>query len=82
MRIRVALPGPAPGADQPGALAVMTEQAEWILTDHRRDGDGMCAGCREWWGRLAPYPCRQAEWAATVIGHELTRRFLMAGMAR
>ncbi|MDH6460439.1 hypothetical protein M2302_000594 [Micromonospora sp. A200] len=55
----------------------MTEhQVDQILSMHLPGADGLCAGCRSWWARLAPYPCYQAEWAAGWRARAITRRFL------
>ncbi|MET8912699.1 hypothetical protein, partial [Micromonospora sp. NPDC004551] len=47
-----------------------------ILAAHVRGLDGMCAGCRAWWSRLAPYPCWQVEWATSRHARTITARFL------
>jgi hypothetical protein len=49
LRCRTTLPRAAPHSDQPDALAVVIEEAEQILTAHRRDAFGRCTGCQEWW---------------------------------
>jgi hypothetical protein len=45
---------------------LLLPDATGILTSHRPANDGLCAGCRALWDRLAPYPCTQAEWAQRV----------------
>lgn len=47
-----------------------------ILPVHIRGLDGMCAGCRLWWGRLVPYPCWQMDWVARRRARSMTARFL------
>ena len=37
-----------------------------VLRQHRPDRDGWCTGCLILWGRLAPFPCATARWAAAV----------------
>ncbi len=37
-----------------------------VLRQHRSDADGWCTGCLCLWGRLAPHPCTQWQWAAAV----------------
>lgn len=51
-------------------------QEQQILGVHLRGLDGMCTGCRVWWGRLAPYPCVQVEWATSRQAWAVTARFL------
>ncbi|MFC0006288.1 hypothetical protein [Micromonospora siamensis] len=51
-------------------------QVRQILAVHLPDLAALCAGCRAWWARLAPYPCHQAEWAARRQARAATRRFL------
>ncbi|RZU74131.1 hypothetical protein EV384_2573 [Micromonospora kangleipakensis] len=46
------------------------------LSVHLPGVDGLCAGGRRWWARLAPYPCYQAEWASRCHARVVTRRFL------
>lgn len=43
-----------------------------VLTGHRDDGAGLCAGCRSQFGHLKPFPCDQARWAHTVLGAKQT----------
>jgi hypothetical protein len=43
-------------------------EARDLLRSHRADEAGMCAGCRELWQRLAPFPCTQVDWARAVVG--------------
>jgi hypothetical protein len=50
--------------------------ADEILGAHVPDPLNMCAGCRAWWGRMAPYPCTQVEWALLVSAHLMTEEFL------
>lgn len=38
-----------------------------LIASHTGRG-GICAGCLEWWARLAPVPCEQARWAQAVRG--------------
>jgi len=40
--------------------------ADEVLRRHTSDAGGTCWGCRDVWGRLAPYPCQQAKWAMAV----------------
>lgn len=47
-----------------------------ILAVHVRGIDGMCAGCRVWWSRLAPWPCWQVEWATSRLARASVARFL------
>jgi hypothetical protein len=47
-------------------IARTVAAAEELLRHHVPDAGGTCWGCLEWWGRLAPYPCEQARWAAAV----------------
>lgn len=39
--------------------------AEAVIASHT-SRDGICAGCLDWWARLAPVPCEQARWAQAV----------------
>ncbi|WP_026321357.1 hypothetical protein [Salinispora fenicalii] len=39
--------------------------AEAVLASHTNRG-GICAGCLDWWARLAPVPCEQSRWAQAV----------------
>nr|WP_325049217.1 hypothetical protein [Micromonospora deserti] len=78
---RSALPCPASHPDQPLPLAarggaVKEGQEHAILAAHVQTSDGMCAGCRAWWSRLAPYPCWQVEWATSRQARTFTARFL------
>ncbi|MFI7493069.1 hypothetical protein ACIBXA_32325 [Micromonospora echinaurantiaca] len=78
---RPALPCPASHPDQPWPLAgrggaVKETQEEAILVAHVQAPDGLCAGCRAWWSRLAPYPCWQVEWATSRQARTITVRFL------
>jgi len=34
--------------------------------------DGICGACLDLWARLAPAPCVQARWAATVLARART----------
>ena len=43
-----------------------------ILAAHVPDRDGLCAGCRQWWSRLTPYPCSQVDWATSLQAQLLT----------
>ncbi|WP_245736529.1 hypothetical protein [Micromonospora pattaloongensis] len=78
MWIRPAMPHPAPRTDQPRPLAVVIEVAMQIMKAHTLGSYGCCAACHMWWGRLAPYPCVQVEWAARVVSRGMTERFLTA----
>ncbi|SDY48527.1 hypothetical protein SAMN05444365_102406 [Micromonospora pattaloongensis] len=49
-----------------------------IMKAHTLGSYGCCAACHMWWGRLAPYPCVQVEWAARVVSRGMTERFLTA----
>lgn len=48
------------------AVETMLDRATTVLAVHA-DDHGMCAGCIEAWARLAPYPCEQRSWAASVV---------------
>jgi hypothetical protein len=37
-----------------------------VLRQHTSDAGGLCWGCLDLWGRLAPYPCEQVKWATAV----------------
>ncbi|MEU5942662.1 hypothetical protein ABZ807_26615 [Micromonospora sp. NPDC047548] len=81
LRGRVALPGAAPDPDPAGPLAgggaLTTDQVMWlVLAVHLNGLDGMCVGCRAWWGRLSPYPCWQVDWATSRQARARTARFL------
>lgn len=81
LRLGPALRDEAPNPDQPGQLAgrgsvVSDQQVRTILAVHVRGVDGMCAGCRAWWSRLAPYPCYQVDWATARAAWSITARFL------
>ncbi|MFB9849266.1 hypothetical protein ACFFMR_02535 [Micromonospora andamanensis] len=81
VRSRPAVPCSAPYPDQPGPLAageraVTGGPEQAILVVHVRGLDGMCAGCRAWWSRLAPYPCWQVEWATSRQARASVARFL------
>ncbi|MEV2238465.1 hypothetical protein [Micromonospora sp. NPDC049891] len=81
VRSRPAVSCPAPDTDQPGPLAageraVTGSLEQTILAVHVRGLDGMCAGCRAWWSRLAPYPCWQVDWATSRQAHASVARFL------
>ncbi|MFG2054513.1 hypothetical protein ACGFI9_10800 [Micromonospora sp. NPDC048930] len=52
------------------------DQESRILGVHLRGIDGMCTGCRVWWGRLTPYPCWQVEWATSRRARLLTAAWL------
>ncbi|WP_347877012.1 hypothetical protein [Micromonospora sp. KC606] len=72
---------PAPDFDQSWALAtggcaVSGSPEGVILAVHVRGLDGMCARCRAWWSRLAPYPCWQVEWATSRQARASVARFL------
>ncbi|MCI4065119.1 hypothetical protein MRQ36_22150 [Micromonospora sp. R77] len=54
----------------------MTGLEERILRVHLPGLDGMCGGCRVWWGRLVPYPCWQVEWATSRRARRLTATVL------
>ncbi|MFI7209907.1 hypothetical protein [Micromonospora maritima] len=54
----------------------MTGQEQRILRVHVRGLDGMCVGCRVWWGRLTPYPCWQVEWVTSRQARHLTATLL------
>ncbi|WP_081475991.1 hypothetical protein [Verrucosispora maris] len=76
-----ALPRPAPHPHKPWPLAgrggaVKDDQEHTILAVHVRGLDGMCAGCRAWWARLAPYPCWQVDWATSRQARASVARFL------
>ncbi|MGC1209862.1 MAG: hypothetical protein WA890_01130 [Micromonospora sp.] len=80
LRSRPAVPGPAPHSDQPQSLAggggAMNDgQEQSILAVHVKGLDGMCAGCRAWRSRLAPYPCWQVDWATSRQARTITPGF-------
>jgi len=37
-----------------------------VVQQHLPDAEGWCGGCLRLWGRLAPDPCTQVRWAATI----------------
>ncbi|MFD6568707.1 hypothetical protein [Micromonospora profundi] len=81
LRSRSALPRSTPHPHQPWPLAgrggaVKDDQEHAILAVHIRGLDGMCAGCRAWWSRLAPYPCWQVDWATSRQARASVARFL------
>ncbi|MFC0003855.1 hypothetical protein [Micromonospora siamensis] len=79
LRRRPAVPQPASHSDQLGALAgagAVTAHEWRILGVHLRGLDGICTGCRAWWGRLTPYPCWQVEWATSRQARRLTATVL------
>lgn len=46
----------------------LMDRAAALLTEHRPDEFGLCAGCMAWWGRYIPYvECASAQWAVRVI---------------
>jgi hypothetical protein len=49
-----------------GATDRVIAAAAEVLRQHTPDADGWCQGCLSVWGRLAPFPCGQAKWAAAV----------------
>ncbi|MGC5287546.1 hypothetical protein [Micromonospora sp. DT231] len=51
-------------------------QQEVTIAVHVRGRDGMCGGCRTWWGRLTPYPCWQVAWATSLHARPITARVL------
>ncbi|GAA4563695.1 hypothetical protein GCM10023176_08160 [Micromonospora coerulea] len=51
-------------------------QEHAIPAAHVQAPDGLCAGCRAWWSRLAPYPCWQIEWATSRRARTIITRFL------
>ncbi|GAA2194746.1 hypothetical protein GCM10009848_59820 [Micromonospora lupini] len=38
--------------------------------------DGLCTGCRAWWSRLTPYPCRWVDWATSRQARSMTAALL------
>ncbi|WP_018908212.1 hypothetical protein [Salinispora arenicola] len=81
VRSRTAVPCPAPDTNQswslaPRGRAVTSGPERVILAVHVRGIDGMCAGCRVWWSRLAPWPCWQVEWATSRLARASVARFL------
>ncbi|GAA2706174.1 hypothetical protein GCM10010429_16280 [Micromonospora olivasterospora] len=52
------------------------DQERTILAVHIRGLDGMCTGCRAWWGRLNPYPCWQVDWATSRRARTIMARYL------
>lgn len=60
--------GGGPAAEEPDRVLAA---AAAVLNQHVADADEWCLGCLTIWGRLAPYPCLQAEWALAVrAGHD------------
>jgi hypothetical protein len=55
----------ADAADREGVARVLAAAAV-VLRQHRPDAGGWCSGCLTLWGRLAPFPCESAMWAAAV----------------
>ena len=55
----------ADAADRDGVARVLAAAAE-VLRQHTSDAGGWCSGCLTLWGRLAPFPCESAKWAAAV----------------
>ncbi|OJF13472.1 hypothetical protein EDD30_6323 [Couchioplanes caeruleus] len=54
------------GAHTPDAdLCEVLARAAAIVAAHTVR-DGLCAGCRDWWARLAPFPCEQVRWARAI----------------
>ncbi|MFE9193494.1 hypothetical protein ACFYL6_28240 [Micromonospora sp. NPDC007208] len=51
-------------------------QQEMTIAVRVRGLDGMCGGCRTWWGRLTPYSCWQVEWATSRQARAITAGFL------
>jgi hypothetical protein len=52
-------------ADGDGIQRLCAAAAE-VLRQHAPDEDGWCTGCLGLWGRLVPFPCESAKWAAAV----------------
>jgi len=52
-------------AGRDGVAQVLAAAAE-VLHRHMPDAGGWCTGCLNLWGRLAPFPCETAKWAAAV----------------
>jgi hypothetical protein len=52
-------------ADRDGIKRVLAAAAD-VLRQHGPDAGGWCTGCLTLWGRLAPFPCETARWAAAV----------------
>jgi hypothetical protein len=48
------------------AMERVIAAAAEVLGQHIPDARGWCRGCLSLWGRLAPFPCEQAKWAAAV----------------
>jgi len=60
--------GGGPAAEEPDRVLAA---AAAVQNQHVADPDGWCLGCLNLWGRLAPHPCLQAEWALAVLaGHD------------
>jgi hypothetical protein len=51
------------------AAAKLLPAADAILSAHRSDEYGMCAGCSIHHSVMTPYPCSRAAWATNVIHH-------------
>nr|WP_255292649.1 hypothetical protein [Micromonospora sp. WMMA1996] len=54
----------------------MRGQEQRIRRVHVRGLDGMCVGCRVWWGRLTSYPGWQMEWVTSRQARLLTATLL------
>ncbi|GAA0923272.1 hypothetical protein Vau01_038940 [Virgisporangium aurantiacum] len=52
--------------DAAPADGTILDRAAAVLAVHT-DDNGMCAGCLGAWARLAPSPCEQRRWAASVV---------------
>jgi len=55
----------ADSADPDGVARVLAAATD-VLRQHTPDAGGWCSGCLRLWGRLAPFPCESAKWAAAV----------------
>lgn len=64
--------------DQLSNTADLACAARRILQAHIRMIDGRCRGCFVEHGRWVPHPCTPVDFAARVIGHDMTARFLSA----
>ncbi|MEV4515609.1 hypothetical protein AB0K00_42455 [Dactylosporangium sp. NPDC049525] len=51
-----------PGVANVPDLPDLTDQIRMLVAVHV-ERDGMCEGCLNTWARLAPHPCRWAQWA-------------------
>lgn len=63
---------PSEPAGSPRSRCGPLDHAALIFRGHRCDDAGFCAGCRQWWAHLVPYPCWQVDWAARIVARAMT----------